>query len=262
MGIVDVECLETAVQEQEQPQGWFVLLGDGVGHLDHRSGGNDPIEVRSQLVKRLHQRHLGDGVEVAALVEHEVDVRERLEPAAKSALRLADAFGHGAQLAVVRAEKNDDTIGVAERIATQYYPLIVSDRHRFLARPQPRRVPGRRRNPTLMERRVATPASPLDTALMSLSDSPLSADAKASFLADHGNWTLDGETINRTFVFADFSEAIGFVMRSAIVCEMLDHHPDIDIRWNKVAIALTTHSSGALTGKDTAVAARLDSIAG
>ena len=97
---------------------------------------------------------------------------------------------------------------------------------------------------------------------MTLTDAPLSAEARTDFLAEHPDWALDGETISRTFVFADFSEAIGFVMRGAIACELVDHHPDIDIRWNKVAIALTTHSSNALTEKDTTVAARLDEIAG
>lgn len=97
---------------------------------------------------------------------------------------------------------------------------------------------------------------------MTLSDAPLPPEARTAFLADHPDWALDGETIRRTFVFADFSEAIGFVMRGAIACEMVDHHPDIDIRWNKVAIALTTHSSDALTEKDTTVAEQLDAIAG
>ena len=81
-------------------------------------------------------------------------------------------------------------------------------------------------------------------------------------MAEATHLALDGETISRTYVFADFSESIGFVMRAAIACELVDHHPDIDIRWNKVAIALTTHSSNALTEKDTTVAARLDEIAG
>jgi len=97
---------------------------------------------------------------------------------------------------------------------------------------------------------------------MTLSDAPLRTDARTAFLADHPEWTLEGETITRTFVFSDFSEAIGFVMRCAIASELADHHPDIDIRWNKVAITLTTHSSGSLSEKDTTVAAQLDAIVG
>jgi 4a-hydroxytetrahydrobiopterin dehydratase len=78
------------------------------------------------------------------------------------------------------------------------------------------------------------------------------------FLSSHPEWSLDGETINRTFVFADFIAAMGFVTKVAIASERADHHPDIDIRWNKVTIALTTHSAGGLTPKDTALAAEID----
>ncbi len=97
---------------------------------------------------------------------------------------------------------------------------------------------------------------------MTLSDAPLSDDARTAFLEQHPDWQLHGETISRTFVFEDFSEALGFVVRCGIAAEVVDHHPDIDIRWNKVAIALTTHSSQALSEKDTTVATRLDEIAG
>lgn len=87
---------------------------------------------------------------------------------------------------------------------------------------------------------------------------PLSSDAKDRFLAQHPEWSLDGETITRTFVFDDFVEAMGFVTKVAIAAEAADHHPDIDVRWNKVTLALTTHSEHALTAKDTDLAARAD----
>ncbi len=89
----------------------------------------------------------------------------------------------------------------------------------------------------------------------------LSDDDKARFLSDHAGWQLDGETISRTFAFADFAEAMGFVVKIAMAAEVADHHPDIDIRWNKVTLALTTHSEGALTAKDTALAAQADGFA-
>jgi 4a-hydroxytetrahydrobiopterin dehydratase len=89
----------------------------------------------------------------------------------------------------------------------------------------------------------------------------LSAEDREQFLAGHPEWQLDGETITRTFVFDDFVEAIGFVNKVAIAAEVADHHPDIDIRWNKVTLALSTHSEGALTAKDTALAAKADGYA-
>ena len=87
---------------------------------------------------------------------------------------------------------------------------------------------------------------------------PLSDNARRTFLADHPEWTLEGETITRRFVFADFNEAMGFANRVALASEVADHHPDIDIRWNKVTLALSTHDAGALTEKDTTLAARFD----
>ena len=89
----------------------------------------------------------------------------------------------------------------------------------------------------------------------------LSAEDREQFLAGHPEWQLDGETITRTFVFDDFVEAIGFVNKVAIAAEVADHHPDIDIRWNKVTLALSTHSEGALTAKDTTLAAKADGYA-
>jgi 4a-hydroxytetrahydrobiopterin dehydratase len=90
--------------------------------------------------------------------------------------------------------------------------------------------------------------------------SDLTADQRRDFLAEHDEWSLDGETITRTFVFSDFSEAMGFVTRVALASEVDDHHPDIDIRWNKVTVALSTHSEGALTSKDLRLAAAFDAM--
>ena len=81
-----------------------------------------------------------------------------------------------------------------------------------------------------------------------------------AFVAQHPDWTLDGEEISRTFVFADFPEAIAFVTRAAFAAEAADHHPDIDIRWNKVKLTLSTHSENALTAKDTELAAAFDEL--
>jgi 4a-hydroxytetrahydrobiopterin dehydratase len=88
----------------------------------------------------------------------------------------------------------------------------------------------------------------------------LDSGSRSRFLADFPGWTLDGETIRTTYSFADFNEAIVFVVRVALIAEIADHHPDIDIRWNKVSIALTTHDRNGLTNRDTDLAAKIEGI--
>jgi 4a-hydroxytetrahydrobiopterin dehydratase len=68
------------------------------------------------------------------------------------------------------------------------------------------------------------------------------------------HWTLRGRTIRRTFVLRDFAGAMKFVGRVARDAERRGHHPDIDIRWKKVTLVLSTHSEGGLTRKDFASA--------
>ncbi len=71
-----------------------------------------------------------------------------------------------------------------------------------------------------------------------------------AFIEAHSEWSRDGAEISRTYEFADFVGAMGFVTRVALAAEKADHHPDIDIRWNKVTLTLSTHSEGGLTAKD------------
>jgi len=81
-------------------------------------------------------------------------------------------------------------------------------------------------------------------------------------LADIPGWELAGSDIVREYKFADFVAAIAFVNQLADKAEAANHHPDIDIRWNKVRLALSTHSEGGLTQKDFALAAEIESLAG
>lgn len=67
--------------------------------------------------------------------------------------------------------------------------------------------------------------------------------------------------MRRTFEFADFREAMGFVTSVALAAERADHHPDIDIRWNKVTLVLSTHSEGTLTDLDADLAKAADEAA-
>ena len=73
-------------------------------------------------------------------------------------------------------------------------------------------------------------------------------------------WELEKKTIERTFEFDDFSQAIEFVNGVAEIAEEDDHHPDIDIRYNKVRIALSTHSEGGLTDMDFEIAEKMDTL--
>lgn len=79
-------------------------------------------------------------------------------------------------------------------------------------------------------------------------------------LASAGKWKRRGAAITRTYEFADFPPAIKFVNAVARLAEKAQHHPDIDIRWNKVTLTLTTHDAGGLTGKDFALAKQVDGL--
>jgi 4a-hydroxytetrahydrobiopterin dehydratase len=81
-------------------------------------------------------------------------------------------------------------------------------------------------------------------------------------LADLPGWELAGSDIVKEYKFADFAAAMAFVNQVAERAEASNHHPDIDIRWNKVRLALSTHSEGGLTKNDFALAAEIESLAG
>ena len=73
-------------------------------------------------------------------------------------------------------------------------------------------------------------------------------------------WTRDGDTITATFEFKGFASAIEFVNEVADLAEDANHHPDIDVRWNKVTLNLSTHSASGLTENDTALAAEINKL--
>ena len=77
------------------------------------------------------------------------------------------------------------------------------------------------------------------------------------FLSENTGWELAGKEITRTFQFDDFVGSMSFITKVGLLAEAADHHPDIDIRWNKVTLTLSTHSEGGLTDKDFSLATRL-----
>jgi len=79
-------------------------------------------------------------------------------------------------------------------------------------------------------------------------------------LATVPDWNRQRDTIARTFQFKDFPAAMKFVDAVAVAAEQAWHHPDIDVRWNKVTLALTTHDAGGLTQKDFELARQFDQL--
>lgn len=92
----------------------------------------------------------------------------------------------------------------------------------------------------------------------------LSDEERGEALAGLPEWRYDeGErAIRRDFLFADFGEAFAFMTRVALAAEKADHHPDWSNSWNKVAVALSTHSAGGVTGRDVSLARAMDGFAG
>jgi 4a-hydroxytetrahydrobiopterin dehydratase len=71
----------------------------------------------------------------------------------------------------------------------------------------------------------------------------------------------DGAAITRRFVFADFSEAFGFMARAALAAEKMDHHPDWANSYKTVDVRLSSHDAGGVTARDIALARAMDRLA-
>lgn len=89
----------------------------------------------------------------------------------------------------------------------------------------------------------------------------LNQEAILEKLASAPDWRLSEGEIVRHFVFADFVAAMKFVNRVAEAAEKANHHPDIDVRWNKVRLALTSHDAGGITQRDFDLASSIDRLA-
>ena len=77
-------------------------------------------------------------------------------------------------------------------------------------------------------------------------------------LAGLPGWERTGDEIVKTYERASFPAAIAFVVRIGFFAEAADHHPDLDIRWRKVRVALTTHDAGGLTALDVQLAQQIE----
>ena len=79
-------------------------------------------------------------------------------------------------------------------------------------------------------------------------------------LKDVPKWAKRAKTIQRTFAFDDFLGSVEFVNRVARKAQKADHHPDIDIRFDKVTLTLSTHDEGGITEKDFSLARQCDAV--
>jgi 4a-hydroxytetrahydrobiopterin dehydratase len=89
----------------------------------------------------------------------------------------------------------------------------------------------------------------------------LTDDEVRSALEQLPEWRRDGDEIVREYELPTFPEAIGFVVKIADLAEAANHHPDLDIRYTKVRVALTSHDTGGLTTRDVELAKKIDAVA-
>jgi 4a-hydroxytetrahydrobiopterin dehydratase len=89
----------------------------------------------------------------------------------------------------------------------------------------------------------------------------LADDEIAAGLERLPGWARSGENIEKVYELDSFPGAVAFVTRVGFLAERADHHPDLDVRWRKVRVALSTHSEGGITDKDLALAAEIEAVA-
>ncbi|HSN96800.1 MAG TPA: 4a-hydroxytetrahydrobiopterin dehydratase [Candidatus Nanopelagicales bacterium] len=92
----------------------------------------------------------------------------------------------------------------------------------------------------------------------------LSDEAISAFLNGPGRagWSRVGEALERAYAFPDYSAAVGFTMRVALLAERRDHHPDLLLGWGKVRVTWSTHDAGGITALDVEMAEQCDRLHG
>ncbi|MBI4589435.1 MAG: 4a-hydroxytetrahydrobiopterin dehydratase [Candidatus Rokubacteria bacterium] len=90
----------------------------------------------------------------------------------------------------------------------------------------------------------------------------LSEPEIAAGLATLPGWTLRNGKLHKTFQFADFVEAFGFMTRVALAAEAMGHHPEWFNVWNTVTVDLVTHESNGITERDLMLARKMEALAG
>jgi len=82
----------------------------------------------------------------------------------------------------------------------------------------------------------------------------------AERLARLDGWTLEGNCISKLYRFTNYHETLAFVNAGAWISHRTDHHPDLEVGYNRCRVSYTTHDAGGLTNKDFDCAARLDAL--
>ncbi|TFV67433.1 4a-hydroxytetrahydrobiopterin dehydratase [Blastococcus sp. CT_GayMR20] len=88
----------------------------------------------------------------------------------------------------------------------------------------------------------------------------LSPDEITAALNGLPAWSGDGDGLRRTVELPSFRDAVDAVVRIADVAEEMDHHPDVDLRWRTLHLALVSHSAGGVTDLDVQLARRIDAL--
>lgn len=89
----------------------------------------------------------------------------------------------------------------------------------------------------------------------------LSDDEVSTGLGSLPGWARQGDAIEKTFELPSFPDAVAFVTRVGFLAEAADHHPDLDVRWRKVKVSLSTHDAGGITAKDLGLAGEIEAVA-
>ncbi|MGI9628104.1 MAG: 4a-hydroxytetrahydrobiopterin dehydratase [Longimicrobiales bacterium] len=86
----------------------------------------------------------------------------------------------------------------------------------------------------------------------------LKMDQIKTWIAAQSGWSYKDKSIRKEYAFSSFRDSIVFVNRIASIADDLDHHPDIDVRYSKVKLTISTHDSGGVTQKDLSLAEKID----
>ena len=89
----------------------------------------------------------------------------------------------------------------------------------------------------------------------------LSDDEITVGLADLPGWERRDDEIEKTYDLPSFPDAVAFVTRVGFLAENANHHPDLDVRWHKVRVGLSTHDEGGITSRDLGLAGEIEGVA-
>lgn len=86
----------------------------------------------------------------------------------------------------------------------------------------------------------------------------LNKESVQGWLRGHNGWKRRSNRLIKQFSFGSFRDSIVFVNRVATIADTADHHPDIDVRFDSVTLALSTHDAGGITERDLDLAEQID----